>query len=344
MMEHTARARRSGRITGTLITIALLLTLVTAMPASAAVSLYLPYPAGTTYTVTQGNNGATSHHTQYGRYAVDFGVPKDSSVVAAAAGTILRAKGGCSAYTANKSCNGGLGNYMDVKHSDGRCSRYAHLASFKVSQGASVARGQRIALSGNSGWSTGPHLDFRVTRCDSTSIPFKFVEYTGSYDDSVIFGKRLTSKNTAPTTRPTRTDDEPDKYGPSQYYQRRSGADRTYGWDNDSWTTYSIQSSRTADVNYAVWRFGDVVSGKHAVEVFVPKRYGYASTSYRVKIGSSWVLTKAITQGSYSDQWVRLGTVSVPGGRPDVAVRVGDRSSSPYKTQIVWDAVRLRPV
>jgi murein DD-endopeptidase MepM/ murein hydrolase activator NlpD len=85
--------------------------------------------------------------------AVDFGAPVGTEVEAAAAGTVIIAKG--SGY------NGGYGNYIVITHSDGSQTLYAHLSKVSVASGDSVAQGQMIGLSGNSGKSTGPHLHYK---------------------------------------------------------------------------------------------------------------------------------------------------------------------------------------
>lgn len=165
-----------------------------APPSEAAPALYLPYAGGTSHRVTQGNGGAFSHSGTYGTYAIDFQMDPNTGVVASAAGTIVSVRGGCAGLTRNDSCNGGLGNTLVVQHEAGFCTQYAHLNTFVRTSG-SVARGELIARSGNSGWSTGPHLDFRRTACNTVSQPFKFVEYSGSYADTSITGRVLTSQN-----------------------------------------------------------------------------------------------------------------------------------------------------
>ena len=54
------------------------------------------------------------------------------------------------------------GRYIDIQHGGQYKTRYLHLSRVLVRKGESVSRGQRIALSGNTGRSTGPHLHFEL--------------------------------------------------------------------------------------------------------------------------------------------------------------------------------------
>ena len=60
----------------------------------------------------------------------------------------------------------GYGKYLDIRHSDGTMTRYAHLSKIAadLAKGAQVMKGQQVALSGNTGASTGPHLHMEVHR------------------------------------------------------------------------------------------------------------------------------------------------------------------------------------
>lgn len=91
----------------------------------------------------------------HGANAVDFSSPIGGSVVAAAAGKIIVAKGS-GAY------NGGYGNYIVISHNNKTQTLYAHLSDVLVTVGQSVSQGEEIAKSGNTGRSTGPHLHFEV--------------------------------------------------------------------------------------------------------------------------------------------------------------------------------------
>ncbi|MFF7521394.1 M23 family metallopeptidase [Streptomyces pseudovenezuelae] len=86
----------------------------------------------------------------------DFAVPSGTTVVAAHGGTVVKAgpggAGDGSAY----------GNAIVIKHGNKRYSQYAHLSRIKVKVGQIVKTGQRIALSGNTGNSSGPHLHFEI--------------------------------------------------------------------------------------------------------------------------------------------------------------------------------------
>ena len=55
---------------------------------------------------------------------------------------------------------GGFGNVVMVKHTNGHTTVYAHLSRIKVRAGQSVAQGQTLGLVGSTGWATGPHLHF----------------------------------------------------------------------------------------------------------------------------------------------------------------------------------------
>ncbi|MFJ2829225.1 M23 family metallopeptidase [Streptomyces sp. NPDC087263] len=86
----------------------------------------------------------------------DFAVAAGTQVIAAHGGTVVKAgpngAGDGSAY----------GNAIVIKHGNGTYSQYAHLSRINVKVGQVVTTGQRIALSGNTGNSSGPHLHFEI--------------------------------------------------------------------------------------------------------------------------------------------------------------------------------------
>lgn len=104
--------------------------------------------------------GATSWHD-----AIDIGAPVGTPVYAADSGKVITAKYGY---------NGGRGYYVMIDHGNGIITRYQHLSEFYVSVGDTVTRGQNIAAVGNTGASSGPHLDFAVYVNGQTVDPMQF--------------------------------------------------------------------------------------------------------------------------------------------------------------------------
>ncbi|MFE7750109.1 transglycosylase family protein [Streptomyces sp. NPDC057428] len=105
-----------------------------------------PVAARTGTPYHQAGSWSSGYHT-----GVDFPVPTGTSVKAVASGKVVSA-GWAGAY----------GYEIVIRHSDGRYSQYAHLSSLHVRAGQQVGGGQRIARSGSTGNSTGPHLHFEI--------------------------------------------------------------------------------------------------------------------------------------------------------------------------------------
>ncbi|CAM2936241.1 M23 family metallopeptidase [Paenibacillus sediminis] len=89
---------------------------------------------------------------------VDFAVPIGTEVHAAEDGVVIVADWWS-----------GYGNCVIIDHGNGVWSLYGHLSSYKVEKGDQVKRGDVVALSGNTGGSTGPHLHFEV-RVNGTAV------------------------------------------------------------------------------------------------------------------------------------------------------------------------------
>ena len=104
-------------------------------------------------------NGSWSLHS-----GVDWYVPSNTAIKASCGGTVVSA-----------GWNGGYGYSIDISHGNGLVTRYAHLNSIEVYVGQQVSQGQRIALSGSTGNSTGPHLHFEVLLWGNSQNPFNYV-------------------------------------------------------------------------------------------------------------------------------------------------------------------------
>ncbi|MGI8907855.1 MAG: M23 family metallopeptidase [Candidatus Sumerlaeaceae bacterium] len=153
----------------------------------------LPFQAGKTFEVFQGNSGAFTH-TKFNQYAWDFGLPEGTPVSAAAEGRVVRVK--------QDSSSGGtspeqyaLANTVVIDHGNGLFTQYLHLkrASVLVNEGQLVQAGQVIALSGNTGFSSVPHLHFQVQDASGQSVPARFEDVGG--DGVPRHGQEYTSAN-----------------------------------------------------------------------------------------------------------------------------------------------------
>jgi murein DD-endopeptidase MepM/ murein hydrolase activator NlpD len=124
----------------------------------------LPYARGTTYSVLQGFHGAFSHRGS-NEYAVDFDCPVATQVLAARPGVVVATFDGAQGSgTTPDFLDYGRANFVLVLHDDGTLGEYMHLApsGVEVAPGQRVARGDQLALSGNTGFSSTPHLHFAV--------------------------------------------------------------------------------------------------------------------------------------------------------------------------------------
>ena len=127
-------------------------------PAQQTSPYILPYEVGRSFRVVK----TTSHGgTQY--YSVDFSMPTDTPVVASRSGQVVNVE---MSFLEGDNVFGHE-NLIWIQHVDGTVGRYYHLShnSARVANGDAVNQGQVIALSDNTGNSTGPHLHFDVTQC-----------------------------------------------------------------------------------------------------------------------------------------------------------------------------------
>lgn len=103
--------------------------------------------------------GASTYHK-----GQDWATPVGTTVVASCGGRVSKAGWGS-----------GYGYVIYIDHEDGRQTRYAHLSKILVKVGDYVKQGQKIALSGNTGISTGPHLHFEILINGKQVNPLKYL-------------------------------------------------------------------------------------------------------------------------------------------------------------------------
>ncbi len=147
----------------------------------------IPFPSNVKVKICQSSDGVQSTHFEDKINAIDFCAKENTPIVAAKDGIIIKVvqhftEGGINPALRRKV------NKIQILHDDGLISSYLHIFtnSSTVNVGDKVKRGQQIALVGNVGYSSGPHLHFEVleglTKLNSKNqlrnvIPAKFFNF-----------------------------------------------------------------------------------------------------------------------------------------------------------------------
>ena len=132
-------------------------------------SLPIAIPMGKDYRITSGfgirNDPFTGQLAMH--EGLDFVAEVGSPIVATAAGTVIRSE-----------YDHAYGNVVEFSHIEGFTTRYGHLSKRLVQVGQKVQRNETIALLGNTGRSTGPHLHYEVMRFDRVLNPTQMLPQT----------------------------------------------------------------------------------------------------------------------------------------------------------------------
>ena len=141
----------------------------------------LPFDTAQALRVTQAFGGKGSHTDAQNYYAVDIALPLGTPVLAARDGVVMTVDNDYFGAGLDLARYAERANNIRIVHADGSMAVYAHLAleSARVQVGEHVRAGQTLALSGDTGYTSGPHLHFCVQRnadMDLVSIPFRFTD------------------------------------------------------------------------------------------------------------------------------------------------------------------------
>lgn len=119
---------------------------------------YFDWPIQGNVTSTFGPRWGRMHQ------GIDIGVESGSKVKASASGKVVFADE-----------MGGYGKLVLIEHKDNYFTAYAHNSKIKVKEGTKVKKGSIVALSGNTGSSTGPHVHFEIRKGSSPQNPLAYL-------------------------------------------------------------------------------------------------------------------------------------------------------------------------
>jgi murein DD-endopeptidase MepM/ murein hydrolase activator NlpD len=156
-----------------------------------------PFTVASDYNITQAFPLALTHNTLDSRHAVDIAMPIGTDIHAARGGVVFEVASTNFRGGVDQDRDAATANIVRILHDDGTHAVYAHLNwnSIRVRPGDEVERGQYIADSGNTGFSSGPHLHFVVLQnvgMRIESVPITF-EGPNSAEIQPAAGKSLTA-------------------------------------------------------------------------------------------------------------------------------------------------------
>ena len=147
-----------------------------------------PFSAGRDFPITQAYPDAMTHRTLDSVYAVDVKMPIGTDILAARGGIVFDVASDNYRGGLDLSQDGRAANIIRILHDDGTFSLYAHLNwnSIRVKPGDRVRAGQYIADSGNTGFTSGPHLHFSVQRNSGLTVQSLPVVFKGPNSTGVV--------------------------------------------------------------------------------------------------------------------------------------------------------------
>jgi murein DD-endopeptidase MepM/ murein hydrolase activator NlpD len=147
-----------------------------------------PFAISTDHPVTQAFPQVATHTTRDSHYAVDVAMPIGTDIMAARGGVVFDIAASNFSGGLDPVKDGPKANVVRILHDDGTYAIYAHLNTntIRVRPGDRVQRGQYIADSGNTGFSSGPHLHFAVVRNAGMRIESLPILFLGQNSQTIV--------------------------------------------------------------------------------------------------------------------------------------------------------------
>jgi murein DD-endopeptidase MepM/ murein hydrolase activator NlpD len=146
-----------------------------------------PFALAKKFVVSQAYPVGMTHNTADSYFAVDIAMPIGTDIYAARKGTVFEVASTNYRAGPDPEEEGASANLISILHDDGTIGVYAHLNwnTIRVRPGDEVNRGEYIADSGNTGYSTGPHLHFVVLRNRGLSVESLPIVFEGPNESEV---------------------------------------------------------------------------------------------------------------------------------------------------------------
>ena len=156
----------------------------------------LPYALSTSIRVSQAYPVVKTHVDRGSQYALDFAMPIGTDIFAARDGVVIEVASDFFESGTDYEVDGPRANIVRILHDDGTMALYVHLNwnTIRVVPGQRVRRGEYLADSGNTGFSTGPHLHFVVQRNEGgalVAVPLEFATLSGAV--TLVTGQSYTA-------------------------------------------------------------------------------------------------------------------------------------------------------
>jgi len=289
-----------------------------------------------------------SPHCYEGHPGIDWSMGTNTPVLAAAGGVVE--------YTGNG--GDGYGNKVVIRHTNGHRTIYAHFRinnpptspAFNVTPGQSVRSGDLIGWSGNTGSSTGPHLHFGVYRGPCLLANNRVYEHNatdpfgwrGLAPDPMLNNPSPWLRHTASCLWRSR-DEDPISCVDTIVEDAGRGSTVSGAWNASTVGNgyHMYYRYTTTDNNvYATWTSTSTIGGPHQVYAYIPSQNATTrNATYWIRTVDGW-RDFHIDQLVYSDEWVLMGTYTLPANYAHVWM-YANTGESPARW-IGADAIKFR--